>query len=82
MTVQELRNKLNKLIEEDKGDYKIYETVEGDHELNHIEEGEVWLREHPLSGKRKICISNNEKEEGVYDNFNLIKKVNNYIEFW
>jgi len=32
----ELRNRLNKLIEEGKSGYKVYETLEGDYELDHI----------------------------------------------
>jgi len=58
--VIELRNRLNKLIEEGKSGYKVYETLEGDYELDHIEEGEIWLRKHPLGSIRRTCMRNEE----------------------
>lgn|GEM_PF-4524812 len=80
MNMIELRNRLNKLIEEGKSGYKVYETLEGDYELDHIEEGEIWLRKHPLGSIRRTCMRNEELKNNVYSN--LIEKVDNYIEFW
>jgi hypothetical protein len=39
MNVKQLRDKLNKLIEEGKGDYIVFEDVEGIYELNEVKEG-------------------------------------------
>lgn len=79
MVVRELRDKLNKLIEEGKGDYKVYQTVEEDYELDHIEEGEIWLYDNMYYGETKICITINIKE--FYED-KLIKKLDDYIRFW